>query len=124
MKKLLGKHTLSFKKAFNGLFYAISTQPNFLFHMFAGVMVLLLAWVLRTTRVEIVVLILTITMVLTAEMINTAIESVTDLVTEEWHKKAEIAKDVSAGMVLLTAILSVVIGLLIFAPYILEFLHF
>lgn len=55
---------------------------------------------------------------LVAEMINTALESMTDLITQEWREKAKIAKDVSAGMMLLTAIGAVIIASFIFYPYI------
>ena len=55
-------------------------------------------------------------MVLIAEMVNTALESMTDLIEEKYHVKAKIAKDVSAGMVLVSAISSLIVGLIIFVP--------
>ena len=54
----------------------------------------------------------------TAEMVNTALESMTDLITTEHRKKAKVAKDVSAGMVLINAIGSVIVGIIIFLPHI------
>ena len=63
---------------------------------------------------EFIAVIITISAVITAEMINTAIEATVDLVTSEFNEKAKIAKDVAAGAVLVTAIFSVIIGFLIF----------
>jgi len=69
--------------------------------------------------VEWLVLIFTFNMVITAEMVNTSIEAMVDLISLEWRKDAHIAKDVSAGMVLIAAIFSVIIGIYIFLPKIL-----
>lgn len=62
------------------------------------------------------ILVLTIALVLFAEMINTVVEAVVDLITEEQHSLAKVAKDVSAGAVLVTAIAAVLVGLLILGP--------
>lgn len=111
------KHTISFKHAFSGIFYFFRTQPNFRIHLLATIVVLIAAFYFQVTRSEWLILLLTITMVLVAEMLNTAVESMTDLITIKRHKHAKIAKDVAAGMVLSTAILSILVGLVIFAPY-------
>ena len=66
------------------------------------------------------IIVFTILLGLTVEMMNTAIEAVTDLVTSEWKKDAKIAKDVSAGMMLLVATGAVVVAIFIFSPYIAE----
>lgn len=76
-----------------------------------------LTWFFQISRLEFLILLLTITLVLIAEMINTSLEAATDLLTPEYQSQAKIAKDVAAGMVLLTAVLSVIIGLVIFIPY-------
>lgn len=62
------------------------------------------------------ILVLTIVFGLGIEMVNTSIEAMTDLITREWHKEAKIAKDVSAGMMLLAATGAVCVALLIFLP--------
>ena len=62
-------------------------------------------------------------MVITAEMVNSAIEKMVDLITKEHRQEAKIAKDVSAGMVLVTAIAAVIIGVLILSPYVLKLFH-
>jgi diacylglycerol kinase (ATP) len=66
------------------------------------------------------VLALLVVLVLAAEMVNTMVEALVDLVTTEYHPLAKVAKDVAAGVVLLTAIGAVVVGLLIFGPKVLS----
>lgn len=111
------KHGISFKAAANGLYLAISTQPNFSIHLVFAILVPIFAWVLGVSISEVTILIVMIFLVLAAEMINTAIESVTDLVKKEYSEEAKIAKDVSAGMVLLSAFSAVTVGILIFGKY-------
>ncbi len=111
------KHGISFKAAANGLYLAISTQPNFSIHLVFAILVPVFAWVLGIAINEIILLIIMIFLVLAAEMINTAIESITDLVKKEYSEEAKIAKDVSAGMVLLSAFSAVTVGILIFGKY-------
>lgn len=77
----------------------------------------LLGAVLRIDRYEWLILLLTITMVLAAEGVNTAVEAAVDLASPGYHPLAKIAKDVGAGTVLLTAIASVLIGLVLFVPH-------
>ena len=111
------RHTISFAHAFAGLWYVFRTQPNYTVHGLSAVAVIWLGWFVKVSEVEWLILVFTIAMVFTAEMINTAIESVCDLVTHEWHQEAKIAKDVSAAMVLTAAVSSVVVGLVIFTKY-------
>jgi diacylglycerol kinase len=75
-----------------------------------------MAYVLKATETEIIVLILTIVLCLGIEMVNTSIEAMTDLITKEWRQEAKVAKDVAAGMMLLAATGAVVIGCIIFIP--------
>jgi diacylglycerol kinase len=112
-------HRVSFKHAFAGFLYAIRTQPNFRFHLMATVLVVMLGIYFSINPVEWLVLIFTINMVLVAEMINTSIEAMVDLITLEQRVDAKVAKDVSAGMVLVSASLSLIIALIIFLPKIL-----
>ena len=122
MKERIRKHTVSFRNAFGGLFYALKTQPNFQIHFLLSFIAVLVGSLIEITRTEMIVIILMIIIGLITEMLNTAIESVTDLITTEWRKEAKIAKDVSAGMMLLTAIGACVIAGIIFLPYIVNFL--
>lgn len=106
----------SLGQAFRGILYSWKTQKHFQFHIFAGSLVLAIAWWCRLPWMEVVLLILTISSVLAAEVMNTAIELVVDLVEPNYHPVAGMAKDVAAGAVLVTVIQSVVIGVIIFGP--------
>lgn len=84
--------------------------------LFFALITLLFSFYLHISQIELLIIIWTIFLVFVAEMINTSIESVTDLVTKEWHTDAKIAKDVSSGMVLLTVMGAAIIGFFIFIP--------
>ena len=106
----------SFRYAFGGLGYCFRTQRNFRIHIAAAFLAGLLGALLRLSITEWAVLTLLVVMVIAAEMVNTMVEALVDLVTTEYHPLAKVAKDVAAGVVLLTAIGSVVVGLLIYGP--------
>lgn len=113
----------SFKYAYEGLKWAFTEHPNFQIHAAISMLVLTAAVLFRINRIELIILIFTILLGFIVEMVNTSIEEITDLVTVKWAKQAKIAKDVSAGMMLLTAMGAIVIGVLIFAPYIFAMLN-
>lgn len=106
----------SFGYAFAGLAYCFRTQWNFRVHIGIGLLVALVGVVLGLTWVEWAVVAILVVVVLAAEMVNTMVEALVDLVTEEYHPLARVAKDVAAGVVLLTAIGAAVVGALIFLP--------
>jgi len=106
----------SFQYAFAGLWYALRTQRNARIHLLAALAVTAMGLWLRLDAPRWAVLALTIALVIFAEMLNTVIEAIVDLITPEYHPLAQIAKDVSAGAVLVTAIAAVVVGLLILGP--------
>jgi len=114
----LRKHSISVKHAFEGVVYTLKTQPNFRVHIFFAILAVSLGFIFSISRAEWAVIIFVIGLVLVAEMVNTSIESVVDLLTDKYHISAKIAKDVAAGMVLVTAVIAVFTGLLIFLPYI------
>lgn len=118
MYKTLRQHHISFKNAFAGLFWAVKTQPNFRVHLILSTFAVSLGLYLQITREEFLVIIFTILLGLSGEMINTALESMTDLITKEWRQEAKIAKDVAAGMMLLIALGAILIAYIIFTPYI------
>ncbi|MFH0863646.1 MAG: diacylglycerol kinase family protein [Candidatus Gottesmanbacteria bacterium] len=120
MEEAIRRHRISFKNAFDGLFYAFTSQPNFKIHFFLASLALLLGFFLEVSFLELIILVIVIIFGLTVEMMNTSIESITDLVTKEWRQEAKIAKDVAAGMMLLTAIGTVIVALLIFIPRLTE----
>jgi diacylglycerol kinase len=106
----------SFGFAVAGLRYAFKTQPNFKFHIFALLVVGILGWYLRLDRTEWLWILAAISMVLVAELLNTAIETLVDLVSPAYHVKAGIVKDTAAAAVLVAAIIAAAIGLIIFIP--------
>jgi len=109
---------LSFHYALQGIKHAVKHDQNLRIHFAVAVLVVIASIIFRVNPFEMGILGIMILLVLAAEMINTAIEEMTDLITNEHRKEAKTAKDVSAGMVLLIAIGSVVVGFLIFIPYI------
>lgn len=112
----------SFLYAIEGILSAVESERNLRVHLAFSVFILLLGWILSITAVEWLVIVLVIGSMLCAELMNSAIERVVDLVTEEYHPLAKQAKDIAAGAVLLLAFTSVVVGIIIFAPRILTIL--
>lgn len=107
----------SFVYAWRGIAYAVRTQRNMRVHLALGVLAVALGIALRLSAVEFALIFLAITGVLVTEMLNTVTESVVDLVTDQYHPLARVAKDVAAGVVLVNAMLAVVIALFVFGPH-------
>lgn len=105
----------SFIYAFNGFLIACK-QQNMKFHLASAVIVLVAAYATGISTLEWSLLFIVIGIVLSLEMINTAIEAVVDLASPQIHPLAKVAKDVAAGAVLVFAVISVIIGILIFIP--------
>jgi undecaprenol kinase len=106
----------SFTYAIEGIVYTVETQRNMQIHIVAAVIALVAAWWLEISRSDFLLVFFAITLVFALEIVNTAIEAVVDLASPDWHAKAKIAKDAGAGAVLVAAILSAVIGILVFGP--------
>jgi undecaprenol kinase/diacylglycerol kinase (ATP) len=107
----------SFGFAFEGVSYLLRTQRNARIELAVGIVVLVVAVWVGVTPVEWAVLAITITIVLALEALNTALELVVTLGSPERHPLAKAAKDVSAAMVLIAAVGSVLVGIAIFRPY-------
>ncbi len=105
----------SFEHAYRGLIYAVRTQRNMLIHVIIAALVLVASLLVGVRKLELAILILVILLVLVTEMFNTALEFAVDLVTKEYHPLAKLAKDVSAGAVLVSSIGAVLVGYLILA---------
>lgn len=112
----------SFNHALDGIDYTINHERNFKIEVSLGMIASILGFLLKISIIEWTIIILVIAMVLCLELINTAIERAVDLTTKEYHDLAKAAKDISAGAVLTMSLFSIVIGLLIFLPKILELL--
>ena len=106
----------SMQHAWEGLCFTIRTQRNARIHLTAGLLVCAVAAWLGLTPRDWSLLVLTIGAVLAGETINTTVEAIVDLLSPEWHAQAKVAKDVSAGGVLILSITAVAVGLLILGP--------
>ena len=104
----------SFNYAIEGIIYAIKTQRNMRIHFIIAVIVLFSSIFFNLSKMEILVLLITIALVIIAEMINTSIEATIDLITDKYHELAKIAKNVAAGAVLVSAVNSIIVAYIIF----------
>ncbi len=104
--------------AIEGILHGTKTQRHLRYHLFSASAVLILSYVLGVSRNDFLVLSLAVIVVLLAELFNTAIEAVVDMLSPERSQKAKIAKDVAAGAVLITAFGAAVIGYIVLLPYI------
>ena len=111
------QRVVSFKYAFQGIVAALKQEPNLKFHFLAGVIVIIVSFLLRISREDWTIIILLIGLVISVELTNTAIEAVVNGFTQTHHPSAKLAKDISAGAVLAAALTSAIVGLLIFIPY-------
>jgi len=108
----------SFQVASSGLKHAVLTQINFQIQLSVAVIVLFIAALVGFSRFEWLLLVITIGLVLVAELLNTVVEVVVDLaVQEKLIPEAKIAKDVSAAAVLLMSLVSIIVGLILFWPH-------
>jgi diacylglycerol kinase (ATP) len=114
------KRINSFRYAFSGINLLIKTQIHARIHVSAILAVSTLGWCLGINPTEWMILILCFGSVLSAEGMNSAIEALTDLVSPEYHPLAGKAKDLAAGAVLILALMSIIIGGIIFIPKIVK----
>lgn len=110
----------SFGYAFEGIWTGIRKERNMKIHCLAIICVTVAGTFFHISAVEWCVCLLLFALVASLELVNTAVEAVVDLVTEERKPLAKIAKDTAAGAVLFSAVISVIIGCIIFIPYLLE----
>lgn len=104
----------SFNYAIEGFVYAVTTQRNMRVHFLLGVLVLLLGIYLNLTRVEFVLLCITIAFVFLAEMFNTIVEMTLNIITQQPHPAVRLIKDISAGSVLVASVNSLVTAYMLF----------
>lgn len=104
----------AWKNAVEGIIYAITTQGNIRKQLVIAVVVMLISLVFDLSKAEFLCLMFTVILIIVAEMLNTAIETVVDLYTDLYHPKAKIAKDVGAGAVVIAAINAVIVAYFLF----------
>ena len=105
----------SFNYAFEGIIHVLRTQRNLRIHFAVAVVVLIFALVINVTKLELIALLISITFVLIAEMLNTAVEAAIDIATTSFDPMAKLAKDIAAGAVLIASVNAVAVGYLVFA---------
>lgn len=104
----------SWKNAFNGIIYATTTQGNIKKQLIIAVIVVIISLFFNLNRAEFLCFLFTIILIIFAEMVNTAIETVVDLYVDVYHPKAKIAKDVAAGGVVITVINAIIVAYFLF----------
>lgn len=112
VKKLIN----SFKYAIQGIISSFKTERNMKIHIFIMILVIIWGIIFKISVTEWIVCTLLFALVISGELFNTAIETVVDMVMPEINEKAKLAKDISAGAVLVLAIAAVIVGLIIFVP--------
>ena len=112
----------SFKYTIEGIWTSFKTERNMKIHIFIMILVIIAGIILKINKSEWIICIILFAIVIGSELFNTSIETIVDMVMPEKNEKAKIAKDVSAGAVLVVAIGAAIIGLVIFVPRILNIL--
>jgi diacylglycerol kinase len=122
------KNKNSFQKSFycalRGLSYVLKNERNFRIELIVAILVAFLAIVFNIKIWEFVVVVFLITWVLVIELVNTVVERVVDILEPRVHPYARLIKDIMAGVVLISATMSILVGGLIFSPYIFKLLNF
>lgn len=113
----LRKLVESANHAIEGILHSAKTQTHLRYHFYTAIFILILSLVLGVTKTEFIAVAIVSIIVLSVEMLNTAVEAIVDHMFKEYDERAKIIKDIAAGAVLLTAIGSAVIGYIIFVPY-------
>jgi diacylglycerol kinase len=116
LKREGARRATGFRAAFSGLRRMVMSERHFQLHLIAAACAVILAAVLGFSRLEWTILIMTIGLVLVAEGLNSAIERAIDTTTPSFHPLAKAAKDIAAASVLIAAIVSVLVGLLLYVP--------
>lgn len=110
------KFIKSFTYAFEGIRLALKLDQNVRFHVVVGVLVTLVSLMLKVNTFEFLFIVFAIFFVIITELLNTAVEEMTNLIVKEHRMEAKIAKDVAAAAVLLAALYAVIVGLVILLP--------
>jgi diacylglycerol kinase (ATP) len=105
----------SFNFAFEGIIHVLRTQRNLRIHFAIAVGVLVMALIVDVTKIELIALLLSVTFVLIAEMLNTAVEAAIDIATTSFDPMAKLAKDIAAGAVLIAAVNALAVGYIVFS---------
>lgn len=113
------KQMRSFKFAWKGIMTCAGHEQNITFHLIVAILVVVAGFVFDITKAEWVAVVICIGMVITAELFNSSIERLVDMVSPQWQKIAGEVKDIAAGAVLVTAVAAAIVGIIVFLPYLL-----
>ncbi|MEC4676342.1 MAG: diacylglycerol kinase [Nitrospirota bacterium] len=109
--------------AIEGILHGVKTQKHLRYHFISAAIVLFTGYILGVSRTEFILISLAVIIVLSAEMLNSAIESIVDLISPEYSENARIAKDLAAGAVLIAAFGAAILGYIVLFPYIKSVFH-
>lgn len=115
------KRGIGLSFAWNGLKHVFKKEKNFKIHLVIALSVIIVSFFFKLTPVEWATVLLVIGLVLVMEIMNSTIERIIDYVKPEIHPKAKVIKDMSAASVLISALIAIMIGLIIFIPKIIAF---
>ena len=110
----------SFANAFNGIISAIKTEQNLIIDLVITILTIILGFILKISTIEFLIVILAIGLVISMELINTAIEYAVDLSMPEIHPLAKLSKDISSGAVLISAVIALIVGIIIYLPKVID----
>lgn len=113
------KQMRSFKFAWKGIMTCAGHEQNITFHLIVAILVVVAGYVFDITKAEWTAVVICIGMVVTAELFNSSIERLVDMVSPQWQKIAGEVKDIAAGAVLVTAVAAAIVGIIVFLPYLL-----
>ncbi len=113
------KQMRSFKFAWKGIMTCAGHEQNITFHLIVAILVVVAGYVFDITKAEWAAVVICIGMVITAELFNSSIERLVDMVSPQWQKIAGEVKDIAAGAVLVTAAAAAIVGIIVFLPYLL-----
>lgn len=119
-KYSLSRFFKSFTYAFKGIRTACQTEQNLLFDLVFAFLTIILGFILKLSTVEFVIVILSIGVVISLELVNTSIEYTVDMAMPEIHPLAKAAKDIASGAVLISAIVALIIGIIIYLPKVID----
>ena len=124
-KKLRGIKRLSssLKFAFDGLKYAYKNEQSMTVHIIITILVIIFGVIFEISSLEWIVVVFCVGVMMCLELVNTSIEAAVDLVTEKYNEKAKVAKDVAAAVSVIFCFTSIIIGLIIFVPKVIDFIR-
>ncbi|NTU46706.1 diacylglycerol kinase family protein [Candidatus Roizmanbacteria bacterium] len=118
------RHAISIKHAYDGIIWALRTQPNYRIHFLLSLLAIVGGFLFQISYTEFMIVISLIGVGLTIETLNTSIEKASDAIDTKWREDLKITKDLAAGAMLFFAVAATIVAIMIYVPKILLFIHF